>query len=115
MRKTVGEVIIKNGCEYTKSNGRMKYNPEFCENHGRPYTTDDLIYICSVWDTMPKAEIAMAVGKTHGSVLSKKHYLTTNYIDSEKRITLFEHYKKLGDKQYGEEKNNNSNTFNKVS
>lgn len=106
----MSETIIKDGYEYTKSNGRMRYNEEFCENHNKLYTLDDLIYMCSVWDTMSKAEIAMALGKTHGSVLTKKNTLKHTYFDKEKKITLFDHYKKLGDEMYGKEKNNNSIT-----
>lgn len=76
------------GIEYTASNHRMRYNPEFHENYGKPFTKDDLIYMCSMWDSMKKADIAMALGKTVGTVLTKKYYL--------KKIGLFEYYKKLG-------------------
>lgn len=81
-------VVIRDGIEYTASNSRMRYNPEFHENHGKPFTKDDYIYMCSMWDSMKKADIAMALGKTVGTVLSKKYYL--------KKVGLFEYYKKLG-------------------
>lgn len=81
-------IEIKDGLEYTKSNHRLRYNPEFHENHGKPFTKDDLIYMCSMWDSMKKADIAMALGKTHGTVLSKVYTLRKN--------GLFDYYKKLG-------------------
>ncbi|MBY6877925.1 hypothetical protein EXM98_04165 [Clostridium botulinum] len=80
--------ITIDGLEYTKSNHRLRYNPEFHENHGKPFTKDDLIYMCSMWDSMQKADIAMALGRTHGTILSKKYYL--------KKIGLFDYYKRLG-------------------
>lgn len=82
------EIIKIDGIDYTKSNKRMRYNPEFHENHGKPFTKDDLIYMCSMWDSMKKADIAMALGKTHGTVLSKAYALRKN--------GLFNYYKRLG-------------------
>lgn len=82
------EIVIIDGLEYTKSNHRLRYNPEFHENHGKPFTKDDLIYMCSMWDGMKKAAIAMALGKTVNAVFNKKYYL--------KKIGLFDYYKKLG-------------------
>lgn len=84
--------IIIDGLEYTKSNHRLRYTPEFHENYGKTYTKDDLVYMCSMWDFMKKADIAMALGKTIGSILSKKYNL--------KKIGLFNYYKNLGKKYY---------------
>ncbi|HCL4447567.1 TPA: hypothetical protein N2D04_002631 [Clostridium botulinum] len=50
----MAELITIDGLEYTKSNHRLRYNPEFHENHGKPFTKDDLIYMCSMWDSMKK-------------------------------------------------------------
>lgn len=86
----MSKVILIDGIEYTESNHRMRYNSEFHENYGKHYTKDDLIYMCSMWDSMKKADIAMALGKTHSSVLSKVYYL--------RKVGLFEHYKNLGKK-----------------
>ncbi len=83
------EVIAIDGVEYTASNRRMRFNPDFHENHGKPWTTADLIYLCSSWDGAKKADIAMALGRTHGTVLSMAHSLRKN--------GQFEHYKKLGE------------------
>ena len=82
------EILTIDGLDYTASNHRLRFNTEFHENHGKRFTRDDLIYMCSMWDGMKKANIAIALGKTHGSVLSKAYYL--------RKIGLFDHYKSLG-------------------
>ncbi|NFM30656.1 hypothetical protein FDC02_04970 [Clostridium botulinum] len=84
----MAKIITIDGLEYTKSNHRLRYNPGFHENHGKLFTKDDLIYMCSMWDSMKKADIAMALGRTHSTILSKKYYL--------KKIGLFDYYKRLG-------------------
>lgn len=71
-----------------KKDYRIKYDPELHENHGKKFTKEDLMYMCSMWDSMKKADIALALGKTHATILSKANYL--------RKIGLFEHYKKLG-------------------
>lgn len=85
------KTYVRDGIEYTASNHRMKYHPEYHENHGKPYTLDDLIYMCSMWDSMKKAEIALALGKTHSSVLNKVHDL--------RKQGMFKYYKSLGERQ----------------
>jgi hypothetical protein len=75
------------GIDYTASNRRMRYNPEFHENHGKPFTVKELAYLCSMWSGMKKADIAMALGRTHGTILSKAYYL--------RKTGQFEHYKNL--------------------
>ncbi|MEN1968995.1 DNA-entry nuclease [Lentibacillus sp. N15] len=82
------EIIMKEGLEYTASNNRMRYNPEFHENHGNPWTVQELIYLCSSWDGMHKADIAAALGRTHSTVLSKAYEL--------RRDGEFNYYKEMG-------------------
>lgn len=53
--------------EYTSSNHKMRYNPEFHENHGKAFTVKEFAYMCSI--CMKKADIAMDLGRTHGTVL----------------------------------------------
>lgn len=86
---------VKDGIEYTSSNRRMRYNPEFHENHGKPFSKDDLIYLCSMWGSMQIADIALALGKTHSTVATKAYKL--------KKIGLFNYYKKLGKMNGAEE------------
>lgn len=76
------------GIEYTASNHRIRYNPDFHENHGRPWSDDDLAYLCASWDVMLKEDIAMALGRTHGTVLTKAHEL--------KKSGKFEEYREMG-------------------
>lgn len=83
------EIVKKDGLEYTASNNRMRYNPEFHENHGKPWSTDDLIYLCSMWESTHKATIAAALGRTHGTVLTKGHEL--------RKGGQFERYKEMGE------------------
>lgn len=83
----MAEVYVREGLEYTASNNRLRYNPEFHENHGKIWDEEDLIYLCSSWDAMLKEDIAMALGRTHGTVLSKAHAL--------KKEGKFEYYKNL--------------------
>ncbi len=82
------QIIVKDGLEYTVSNRRLRYTPAFHENYGKKYSKEDLIYMCSMYGAMKKADIAMALGKTHSSVLTKVYYL--------RKIGLFEYYKNLG-------------------
>lgn len=77
----------QDGVEYN-SHGRMKYHPDYHENHGKPFTVKELSYMCSVWDSMKKADIALALGRTHGTVLSKAADLRKN--------GQFDYYRKLG-------------------
>jgi hypothetical protein len=72
---------------------RIKYNPEFHENYKQPWTAEDLEYMCAVWDGMKKADIAMALSRTHGAVLEKAHYL--------RKVGLFNGYRKRGRKKLG--------------
>lgn len=82
--------VVIEGIEYTASNKRMKYNPDFHENHGKPFTVKDLAYMCSMWDSMKKADIAMALGRTHSTVLNKAHSL--------KKTGQFDYFKNIGDR-----------------
>jgi hypothetical protein len=87
------EVITLDGYEYTKSNHRLKFNKEFHTKRTKPYTTAELMYMCSMWDGTKKAVIAMALERTHGAILTKKTELTQTYIGDE---TAFEYYKRRG-------------------
>lgn len=89
--KKMSNTYEVDGIRYTKSNHRMKYNPEFHENHGKPFTVKELVYMCSMWHSTKKADIAMALGRTHGTVLSKANSL--------RKSGEFEHFKKLGENE----------------
>lgn len=83
------DILVKEGLKYTASNRRLRYTPELHENHGKPWTVQELIYLCSSWDGMKKADIAAALGRTHSTVLT-----TANQLRKEGK---FDYYKKLGE------------------
>jgi hypothetical protein len=82
---------IVDDLEYTTSNHRLRFSPEFHENHGKPFTVKELAYLCIMWESMKKADIAMALGRTHGTVLSKAYML--------KKTGQFNHFKLIGQQE----------------
>lgn len=49
-------------------NGRMLYHPEFHPNKGKPYTEDDLEYICKFCHFDDLRSLSFAVGRPETSV-----------------------------------------------
>lgn len=76
------------GLEYTASNHRLRFDPDLHDRHGEKWTDEELAYLCSSWEGMKKADIAAALGRTHGTVLSKAYAL--------RRRGLFDRYAQLG-------------------
>ena len=70
------------------SQGRLKYSPELHENHGKPYTTKELAYICAMHGSMSLVDIGLAVGRTSNAVAMQLSIL--------RKRGQFEHYRKLG-------------------
>ena len=77
-----------NGLEYTSSNYRMRYNPYIHANHRKPFSEEELAYICSIWTQHKKSEIALILGRTHGTLLKK--------VSDLREEGLFDYYKNLG-------------------
>lgn len=73
--------------EYSKTNKRMKYNNEFHDKHGQPWTVQELSYLCKMYSSMKKEDLSMALGRTHSTVLNKAYDL--------KRKGQFDYYKDL--------------------
>ncbi|MEB2276954.1 DNA-entry nuclease [Bacillus sp. ILBB4] len=75
--------------------GRMKYHPEYHPNHGKEYTMDELIYICSTYGRGTRKEVALAVGRTEATVsqlvclMRKEEFMNG--------ISTFDHYKSLAE------------------
>jgi hypothetical protein len=71
----VSESESKGGAKMTEitydAHGRLVYNPEFHPNHGKSFTTDDLVYLCKYNDIDGPKLMAMALGKTEGTVANK--------------------------------------------
>ena len=75
--------------EYSKTNRRMKYNPEYHDRNYKPWTKEELSYLCKMYDGTRKQDIALALGRTHSTVLNKAYNLRLN--------GMFEYYKNLED------------------
>lgn len=72
--------------------GRMVYNPEYHPNHRKPFTVDDLIYLCKYNDVDGPKLMSMALGKTEMTVANKITHL--------RKVGLYEYYKSLSDEQW---------------
>ena len=68
-------------------NKRMKYDPDYHDNHNEPWSKDDLIYLCKMYDSMSKEDLSFALGRTHATILSKAYYL--------RKKGEFDYYKSL--------------------
>lgn len=77
---------MQNEVEYDKA-GRMKYNPEFHENNGKGWTTEELIYLVKMKDSMTWADLSLALGRTHSATAQAYYKL--------KKEGLLECYKDL--------------------
>ncbi|WP_246168306.1 DNA-entry nuclease [Paenibacillus antarcticus] len=63
------EQDIIDGITYDRQ-GRMEYNPLFHFNHGKHYTTSELIYICKYYEIDGRRNMSLAIGKTIKSITS---------------------------------------------
>lgn len=79
-------IIVVDGLEYTASNKRLKYNPDFHENHGTPWSKEDLLYLCGMWGRGKGQQISLALGRTLSTCMSKVYTL--------RKYGLFETYRK---------------------
>lgn len=58
------------------STGRMKYHPDYHPNHGKPYTTQELSYLCKMYEGHGnRKRMSMALGRTEASLASLVHHL----------------------------------------
>ncbi|MBO8172428.1 MAG: DNA-entry nuclease [Bacillaceae bacterium] len=67
------------------AHGRMKYHPDFHPNHGKPFTEEDLEYLCTFYEVDNKRSLSFAIGKT-------EHVCRTKYYEL-KRKGLVDYYK----------------------
>lgn len=70
------------------SQGRMKYNPEFHENHRKAWSTSELAYLCSMHLGRELCDLSLALSRTESSLGEKIMEL--------KRQGKYEYYRKLG-------------------
>ncbi|EPY07445.1 hypothetical protein PAALTS15_09980 [Paenibacillus alvei TS-15] len=71
------------GIEYDEQY-RMKYHPDFHFSHGKPFTEEDLEYLCTFYEVDDARTMSFALGKT-------EHACRTKYSDLKKAglITLY--------------------------
>jgi len=100
--------------KYEQIDLKRRYRSDL-PNNGKAYKTEELIYMCFNYDKLSKNEIAIEIGKTQVGIRGKVGKLKHEYFNKEKKITMFDYYKDLGDKKYGKEKDNDSDTIDKVS
>ena len=81
----MAKVIILDGLEYTASNHRMRYNPEFHFNQGKPWTMKDVLYLCGMWGESKARDIAFALGRTESTCLTKIYELRKSKVFEEYR------------------------------
>lgn len=67
--------------------GRMKYHPEFHQNYKKPFTEEELEYMCKYWHLDDSKTMALALGKTETA--------TTQKMSDLKRRGLCEYYRNL--------------------
>lgn len=68
-------------------NGKLLYNPEYHENHGKRFSEEELEYMCKYIELDGLKSMAMALGKTENVVNVKVQRL--------KKMGKFEYYKNL--------------------
>ncbi|BDR66693.1 hypothetical protein N072000002_09210 [Clostridium tetani] len=71
----MAKTYVKDGIEYTSSNHRMIYNPQFHTKHNKAWTLKDIAYLCGMWESTKKRDIALALGRTEGTCMSKVYGL----------------------------------------
>lgn len=88
-RKT--PVISEDGLTYD-SMGRIQYHPDFHFSHRKPFTEEELEYLCRFYEVDDSRTMAFALGRTEATVVAKVSEL--------KKRGLFEYYKKCWNKRY---------------
>lgn len=67
---------------------RSRHRPKYKENLGKAFTEEELAYLCAMYHRMRKIDIAMALGRSYGSIYTKAALL--------KKAGRFHHYRQLG-------------------
>lgn len=69
--------LIDPTIEYDKL-GRMKYHPLYHPNSGKPWTQEELIYLCKFWEYDSNRDMSFALGRNETSCASKVTHLKKN-------------------------------------
>lgn len=65
--------------------GRMMYHPDFHPNHKKPFTEEEMEYICKFYDIDGPRAISFALGRTEKTIMTK--------INTLKKSGLYEKYR----------------------
>lgn len=90
MVKKIYQTDLDDGLRFDK-HGRMIYHPDFHPNKGKPYTMEELEYICKFCDFDGLRSMSFALGRPEASV--------ANMLSKIKREGKLGYYKRL-DKYY---------------
>ncbi|MEJ8546601.1 DNA-entry nuclease [Brevibacillus borstelensis] len=74
------------------SMGRIQYHPDFHFSHRKPFTEEELEYLCRFYEVDDSRTISFALGRTESTIMSK--------VSDLKKQGLFEYYKQRWDSQY---------------
>lgn len=77
------EAVRVDGVTYT--HGKMDYHPDFHPNNGKPFTQDELEYLCVYYGVDPLRTLGFALGRTEKSCHQKYRVL--------RNAGLIDHYK----------------------
>lgn len=70
--------------------GRIKYHPEFHENHGKPFTEEELCYLCKFYGFDGRRSVSFALGRPEGPV--QKKYLQLRKKQKILYYKILDHY-----------------------
>lgn len=84
------EIVTIEGLEYTASNCRMRYNPEFHFNQGKDWSIKDVMYLCGMHNKIQLRNIALALGRTENACF--------RMINDAKRKDMYNTYKDMYNK-----------------
>lgn len=71
--------------EYGKD-GLMKYDPSFHDKQGKPFTREELVYLCKFHGVDTIQSLAFSLGRTEATIKEKVKRL--------KKEGLYEHYER---------------------
>jgi len=81
------------GVRYDRQ-GRMVYHPDFHPNQGKPFSDEEIEYLCKFYDYDDRQSLAFGLGRTESSVQEKVFKL--------KKRGVFEIYKRRWERQFEE-------------
>nr|WP_236870897.1 DNA-entry nuclease [Brevibacillus laterosporus] len=71
---------------------RMKFHPDFHPNQGKPYTTEELEYLCKFYEIDHGRTLSFSLGRTEHTLRSK--------VDKLKKEDKYDYYKHCLDRKF---------------